>query len=311
MKTFIRLILSVLGYGVYTFAVLLLLLWFLFPAESVRVWLQAQLDRLNPALSWEIDELRVAWPLSVVARDIQAKQIDGGDLLMDVNEVKFRPNIKGLTRVRQEWPVSYQVKFLDGAVNGVAALDRDQPKVKCSGEMKDLQIGGLEGIWQQMGRSGSGTLSGPFSYEGELPELLSGDLQADLIVKNGSIELLQPVMGLENLSFNQLTASLSLEDRVMTITGGEMDSNLFAADFGGTITLTDNLLGSGLDISGTFEPRPELMGGLKDPAVMQLIKGQLRDNKLNFQLSDTLLAPGMLFQGTSGVIDGILQGSGR
>jgi type II secretion system protein N len=255
--------------------------------------------------------LRVAWPLSIIARDIQAKQIDGDDLLMDVNEVKLRPDVTGITRLREEWPVSYRMAVLGGTVTGGVSLDRNQARVKCSGEINNLQISELEGMWQQMGRSGSGKLSGTFRYEGELPEIMSGVLQADLMVREGSLELLQPVMGLNNLPFNQLATSLSLADRVVTFTRGKMDSDLFAADFEGTVALADNLLGSGLDISGSFEPRPELMGGLKDPAVVQLIKGQLRDNKLTFQLSDTLFEPGIRFQGVSGTIDGIIEGSGR
>ncbi|MCL7487657.1 MAG: type II secretion system protein GspN [Desulfobulbaceae bacterium] len=311
MKKFVHWILSTLGYSVYTCAVLFFLLWFLFPAESARVWLQRQLDRLSPPLIWEIEELRVAWPLSIVLRDIVVERKEGGNAFVQVNELKLRPDVTGITRLREEWPVSYRMAALGGTVTGGASLDRDQARVKCYGEINNLQISELEGMWQQMGRNGSGKLSGSFSYEGELPEILSGDLQADLMVRDGSLELLQPVMGLNNLPFNQLITSLSLAGRVVTLTRGKVDSDLFAADFEGTVDLADNLLGSGLDISGSFEPRPELMGGLKDPAVVQLIKGQLRDNKLTFQLSDTLFEPGIRFQGVSGTIDGVIEGSGR
>ena len=77
------------------------------------------------------------------------------------------------------------------------------------------------------------------------------------------------------------------------------------------MVLADNLLNSGLNLQGSFEPRPELLGGLKDPNMIQLIKGQLRDGKLMFTITDTIQMPGISFEGASGVIDGMIQGRGR
>jgi type II secretion system protein N len=311
MKNFLHWILSVLGYGAYTLAVVVALLWFLFPAESLREWLEAKLEDSNSSLAWEIGELRIAWPLSVVGLDIRAVKKGTSESLVLVDELKVRPDVTGIAGLPDEWPVVYRVRIFGGTVSGDASLDREQGTLQCAGEISNVQVGGMDGVWQQLGRKASGKLSGSFSYDGKWPGLLSGDLQADLALTDGSLEFQQPVFGLGSLEFNRLTTVLSLSDRIVTLENGKIDSDLFGVDFTGTVTMADNLLGSGLAIKGSFEPRPELLGSLKDPAVVQLIKGQLHEDKLTFSLSDTLLEPGMLFQGVSGAIDGIIQGSGR
>lgn len=311
MKSFLHWILSVLGYGAYTIVVLVVLLWVLFPAESFRGWLEARLEQQSASLSWKIGELRIAWPLSVVGMDIQAVKKGGEEVLVQVDELKVRPDLAGIARFAEEWPVTYRAGLLGGTVSGEASLGREPGTVKCSGKITNVEIGGMDGFWRELGRKGNGRLSGSFTYDGKWPGLLSGNIEAELAIADGALEFLQPVFGQERLEFNRLATVLSLRDRAATLEGGKIDSDLYAVDFAGTVTMADTLLGSGLDINGSFEPRPELLGSLKDPAVVQLIRGQLRENKLTFTLSDTLLEPGILFQGVSGVIDGIIQGSGR
>jgi len=64
-------------------------------------------------------------------------------------------------------------------------------------------------------------------------------------------------------------------------------------------------------MQGFLAPRPELLSRLHDDAVVSLIKEQLRDGKLSFTVSGTLLEPGILFHGLSGVIDGVIERSAR
>ncbi len=311
MKNFLNWILSVFGYGAYTLVILVVLLWVLFPTESFRVWLEAKLDENSSSVEWKIGDIRIGWPLSVVGRDIKAVKRDGEAPLMIVDELKMRPDVLGIRGLDSDWPLSYRAKVLGGIVKGDVSLNKEPGSIKCSGTISNVQVSGLDGLWQLLDRKVIGDLSGSFNYDGKWQGLLSGDLQTDLVMADGSVELLQPVFGLESLEFNRLSTTLLLKDRVATVDKGKVDSNLFAVEFSGTVTLADDLLGSGLDMSGAFEPRPELLGNLKDATVVQLIKGQLRDDKLMFTLSDTLQMPGITFQGVSGVIDGVIQGSGR
>lgn len=308
MKGIMRWILSVLGYGGYTVAVVLFLLWFLFPTDSFRVWLQNQLENSHPELEWKVKELRLAWPLSIVAAGIQAADAEAEKPLIYVEEVKVRPDFNAIKELTNKYSFKYRLNSLNGSVIGTLSVEREGRMIDCSGQIKEMQVGGLEEFWRKAGRTVKGKMSGTFDYAGEWQNLVSGQLQADLVMKDGSIELLQPVMGLEKLDFNQLNSSLSSKNQVVTMTGGKIESTLFAVDFSGNVTMNDNLLDSSLDINGSFEPRPELFGNLQDAAMVKLVKDQLRDGKLSFKVTDTLMTPGIIFQGVSGVIDGVING---
>jgi len=311
MKSIARWILSVVGYGIYTLAVLVLLLWFLFPAESFRAWLTAELDKQSESVGWEIGAMHIAWPFSIAAEDVKAVAKESGESLFLVNEFKVMPDVTAIARIGSELPLSYRARTLGGVISGDVLLARKGNGLICSGQMKKVQIGGMEGLWKLLGRNASGDLSGSFSYEGKRPLTLDAVIRGDLVLNNGSMGLQQPVFGMDKLEFNKLTVSLDVKDRTVNLEKGKVDANLFAADFSGTVTLADNFLGSGLDIKGNFEPRPELLGGLNNAAVVELVRGELRDDKLAFTITDTLLEPGLNFQGVSGVIDGMIQGRNK
>lgn len=310
MKRFLGWIFSVLGYGVYTLAVFVILMWFLFPVDSLESWLEAKINRQSETLAWQIGDLRLAWPLSIVALDVTAADMNE-QRLIKLDELKVRPDFGNIDQLRNGWPLYYRISTLKGTVFGPAHLDKEMNELETTGEAQGLELAGLEDLWVKLGREGSGRLSGTFNYQGQWYDWLNGDLQADLAVADGSLELLEPVLGLDTLVFKNMTTEISLRDRIITLESGKVDSNYFAADFDGTVTLAGSMAASTLDINGSFEPRPEMLASIEDQQVMQLIKGQLRDGRLRFELTDSLLQPGILFQGATGAIDGIIQRSSR
>lgn len=311
MKKILQWIVPLTGYGMYALALTAALLWVLFPAESFRAWLETRLNSPESPVTWEIKEMRVAWPFSVAALDIKATGRENGDAVLLVNELKIEPDILRLRELKDKWPLAYTARILDGTVRGKALADKKDGQLHISGTMSGLQIGGLESVWRQLGRQGSGKLSGEFNYEGKWQSLLSGTLRSDMEVTGGSLELRQQLFGLENLEFSRLSAIVTLKERTVSITEGKVKSNLLGADFSGNLSLAGSLLNSGINLEGDFEPRPELLGGLNDPAMIELIKGRLKDNKLKFTISDTIQDPGMVIDGLSGAMDGMIQGRDR
>ena len=312
MKRFVSWIVSSLGYLLYTVLVLVLMLWVLFPAENVRVWVQARLNTVHPALQWEVKGLQPSWPLSLVASGIRLSE-DGNSKqpLLQVDSIKLTPVLSSLFRIAREIPVHYQVMMLEGNVRGTAAYSKENSQVRGSGTMLGLNLALLAEAWQKMGRDVTGKLSGTFSFAGQWQDFRQSSLQAELDISEGSVSLQQPVFGLADLAFNRMATSLTLQDSIITLEGGEMESRMMAGEFSGTVSLADTLMTSEVKIDGSIEPRPELLGGLQNKAMMTLIKNQLQDDRLSFAMTGTLLEPGILFRGTTGVIDGIIEGGVR
>lgn len=309
-KGFFQWVFVSLGYLVYTLMVLVVLLWVLFPAESLRLWLQARLKILYPALEWEIEAVQTALPFSLQISGIRISEKNDAreSSLIKISEIELTPPLSGLLSLNNHIPVMYKVKILDGTVLGRAGVDRQKGSLRCSGSLKDIQLGRLDGVWKKLNRPVSGKLSGNFEYMGIVRNLLQGDLQADLTITEGDIGFMQPVLGMESLEFAQAKTKVSMKEAIITVEQGEVESRLFAGSYSGTITFFESLATSGVDVQGFFEPRPELFGRMQDQTTISLIRNQLQDGKLLYTVNGSLLEPGILFKGTSGVIDGIIEG---
>ncbi|HDK43753.1 MAG TPA: type II secretion system protein GspN [Desulfobacteraceae bacterium] len=307
----IRKIFAALGYLGYTLAVLALLLWFLFPAASVRAWLETQLDGLNPELTWKIRGLGFTLPVGLVATDIRISNGDQTTPLLRIDRLAVRLDPAVLLANKKEVPLSYTLQTLGGTVKGKAFVARAGSGMRCSGTMRNLQIGRMTGVWREMGRTAAGSLSGRFTWQGEWRRPALGALQADIVLSSGDIGLQRPILSLDRLKFNRMSVKVSLENGVVTLADGKVGSRLFSAGYGGTVTLMPYFQESGVNMRGFLAPRPELLSRLHDDAAVSLIREQLQDGKLSFTVSGTLLEPGILFHGISGVIDGVIERSAR
>jgi type II secretion system protein N len=312
MNKALRWLASSAGYLLYTVMVLLLLLWVLLPTDSLRLWLQAQLNAASPALRWEIKEVHAALPAGLVATGVRLQEAGAsGEELLQLTELQILPDLRELIASRKDLPFRYQLRAVGGTLRGKASLLGGSSKLRCEGEAENLQLGEMTALWTRLDRTSTGKLSGQYRFEGDWRDPTRGAFTAELQVAEGSISLQQPVFGLDQLEFGQMTASLELREGVLTLSQGKVDSRLLAAEFSGTATLANPLPMSEMKIDGTLEPRPELLSSLNEEATVALIRKQLRDDKLSFALSGTMLEPGIQFRGTSGVIDGIIQGGER
>jgi type II secretion system protein N len=312
MNKVLRWLAASIGYLLYTALVLVLLLWVLLPADSIRLWLQTRLNSASPDLRWEIADLQATLPAGLVASDVRLQEAGGAqEELLQVAELRIMPDLRSLLTSRAELPFRYQLRTTGGTLRGTASLLEEYAKLRCEGDAENLQLAGLTVLWTRIGRTATGKLSGHYRFEGDWRDPYQGVLTAELQLAEGSISLQQPVFGLDQLEFSQLTTTLELRDRVLALTGGTVESRLLAAEYSGTVTLDNPLLMSEVKIDGMLEPRSELLSSLRDQATVTLIRNQLRDNKLSFVLNGTMLEPGIQFQGSSGVIDGIIQGGER
>ena len=308
----IRWFFSSLGYLLYTVGVVVILLWVLFPIDTVKTWLQRRLNTDYPTLIWEIKGMEAVFPLQLELSDVRVlKKNQTKNALVEIAEMQLAPDIMELVKLKKQIPLSYRIKTLDGTVKGKLMVLQDRSILQCSGDLQDIEIGQLEGFWKSIERTGSGKLSGTFAYKGLWKKPLREELEADVTVADGRVSLVQKTFGLDVLEFTTMKTRVLAKDRIVNVNDGEVDSRLFSASFDGVMSLSDNFITSGLKVQGSVEPRPELLGRLDSEIAITFIKSQLRDNKLSFAISGSLSEPGILFKGVSGVIDGIYEGGSR
>jgi len=224
-KRMIRGTFAALGYLVYTLAVLALLLWFLFPAASVRAWLETRLEGLNPELTWKVRDLSFIAPVGLAATDIRVSDKITPLLRLDRFTVRLDPAV--LLAPKKEIPLSYTLQTLGGTVKGKVFVDRAGGGMRCSGTMQNLRIGRMTGVWREMGRPAAGSLAGRFTWQGRWQQPALGTMRGDFVLTAGDIALQRPILGLDRLRFNRMSVRVSLENGVVTLADGKVESRRF------------------------------------------------------------------------------------
>lgn len=308
MKKLLSRLATVFGYFIYALGVIIVLLWVLFPTDSARKWLEKGLNA-ESSLVWKIGRLKTTFPLKIKINNVRLYDPDDTENpVVTIQSVDLTPDIGEIVKMKKQLPMHYIINVFDGTVEGDLLVFGDVSEIKCDGSFKAIDTGKVEYLWETTGREGAGKLSGTFKYNGKWQEPFSGELDSLFDIQDGSISLQQPILGLDEVRFSVLSSKISMQNGTIVFEDGVVNSRLFNISYQGNLLLDDEFFESILEINGSMEPLSELFAGFENPMVVTLIRKEMENNKLAFSISGTLMKPGIQFKGSSGIIDGIVEG---
>ncbi len=291
---------AVAGYLLYAVLVLGLLLYLRFPGETVRTWMEQRFNTAQSRLQCTIGHLAPTWTGGLQFSDIRFKTTGSdGVSLMKIDSLLLRPRYLRLA-TGGERIVTFRCRAHGGKATGWIRQRKDASPPELKGDFHDIALESFRGLGSRMKRKFNGSLSGKVTLTGRPGGISDVAGKADITIDNGGIELQRPLFGLGAIDFNSLTSRLKIEGGKVLIVDGKIDSRLFLGLFSGEVHPAGQLRLTSLLIDGTLEPRPELFTGLADKQEVDVIRGQLRDGKLPFSISGTLLEPGITFATGSG-----------
>ena len=291
---------SMACYLAYTLVVLLFMLWFQFPATAVKARVETELNRLQPGLQWRIGSLGLRLPRDILVRDIEISESGkkGGKdkVLLVLDALSLRPDVKAW-RKNGTLETGYRLAAMGGRVDGELTLAANRDRVQFQGVFNGFDLSGLKNQFAPLERTVTGTLSGHFKGSGSLRQTRMEQATGAVSLKQGSLSLQEPVLGMEELVFSAITSDLKYENGVLRIEKGTMQAKLLAATFSGTLRPQMTLATAGIQVQGELEPRPEFLTGIGNAVAVNLLKSRLKDGKLPFSINGTLQEPGIVFAG--------------
>ncbi len=294
---------SIACYLAYTLVVLLFMLWFQFPATAVKARMETELNRLQPGLQWRIGSLGLRLPRDILVGDIEISEtgkegskgsIDKPLLLLDA--LSLRPDVKAW-RKTGTMATGYRLAALGGRIDGELTLAANHDRVQLQGVFNGVDLNGLKKQFAPLERTMTGILSGHFKGSGSLGQARVEKAAGAVSLKQGSLSLQEPVLGMDELVFSEITSDLKYENDVVRIEKGTMQAKLLAASFSGTLQSQVTLATAGIQVQGELELRPEFLTGIGNPVAIKLLKSRLKDGKLPFTINGTLQEPGIVFAG--------------
>lgn len=290
-----RWLLSSIGYLLYTLTVLVFLLWMLFPAETVKTWLEQQLDARYPQYVWSIGSFKPVFPGRLELADITITIDRNKKPVVQVARLDLVPDlvrIFGKSRL-----VRYQLHLPGGIVAGRFVAAAGDRQFECRGRVNGLQLEKLRAVQQLLQRKLTGTASGEFTGQGIWKRSGKMELKGKVNITGGMLQLREPVLGLAQLPYTKIETNFQYHDGQWEFKQGKLVSSKMTADFSGRIKAAGNFESAVLQLTGRITPRPELFAGTGDRKMARVVHTFLKDGGLPFTVSGTAVEPAIHFEG--------------
>ncbi len=296
-----------LGYLVYTCVVLVVCLWFLFPAEAVEATLDRYFSGIFSTLKLELGSLELQFPLQLVASSMQltARDTTASPLIV-VDSIALRLDF--LKSVVERKPVvNYHAELYQGEVSGTFMGAADQAGLEIRGAISEVLSEDIGLFPHLLEREVRGKVSAEYSGQVQLVSPLKMSMDVEAVVDDGRVALQQSVLGHEEIVFSQARCRMRVVDKQITVDEGSVESEYFIGRFQGAINVNTYMPASKLDISGELEPRSKFFAAVENPAALQAIRAELKDAPLSFQITGEAQSPGISFGEFSDFFDKLEQ----
>ncbi|MCX5869101.1 MAG: type II secretion system protein GspN [Deltaproteobacteria bacterium] len=276
-------------YGIYALLLVAILLYLRFPAQKFKIFCTQVISQHLSGYECSIESLRYQFPLTLVASNLRLQSNNqAAKEVIEIQKAILTPSLSGRGKT-----FSISITAYGGTHQATLAFDRAHNTFTLSKiEINGLDLAKLSWLQAQTGRAITGLLTAQGSYSGQSGQDISkGTGQGAASIKNGTFELLEPILSLKNIDVASGEALIKLQEQKMLLTKGKFSGKDLEGTFSGQInSLGVSLAVMQLDLKGALAPLPALVkkSGQAQPLLQQLQKNHAT---LPFQLQGTIGKP--------------------
>jgi len=304
-----RWLLSSLGYLLYTLVVLVCLLWWKFPADTVKTWLEHQLNTETPRYVWNIETLKPVLPGRIHVSGITITPVREKMPLIRIGQLDLVPDPARL--LSKNKLIRYRMRLFGGTAGGRFVVGTGFRQFDCRGKFAGLRIKQMAALRKRLQRQVNGIADGSFSWHGVRRSTEKQVIEGKVIMRDGTLPLRKAVLGLVKLPYSTIETPFTYREGRWIIEKGKFVSPKMTATFNGRIEPADNLADFRLQFTGRLTPRSELFTGGGNNKMAGMIRSFLKDGSLPFTLSGTAAEPGIHFANGLSEAMNRLQGNRR
>ncbi|MBW1779160.1 MAG: type II secretion system protein GspN [Deltaproteobacteria bacterium] len=286
-----------IGYVLYGLFLTTGLLYYRFPADTIRVYMESSMARANPRILVSLKGLRPGFPPGV---DLEGARISLKETpqkpLLRAKKIAITPDVWSFVSGISEY--YFDARAYQGDIKGRVRFDRHNVKAPFAASvlLKGIHVGRHPYLPPLVGRDVSGVLEGKIDYTGQRNRFIDGTGHGTLVISDGRVQLLQPILGLDALNFDRLSVKMALKDRKVALTRLELEGPAVKGELSGTIFLKSNVSRSRLDLRGSMEPLGGLLGNIKaDASALRFLRQGLKGLNRSFVIQGTLENPEFKF----------------
>jgi len=275
-----------LPYFLFIIGVTAFFIYYLFPSDKIKSYITVHFNKTYPGINIALDHVKPAFPPGL--RLYNVKFYHTHDPLFRMEQIKISPGL--LSLFRSKIIFFFKGSAYTGILEGKGEFTKNTPEVMIDGKLSGIRIKEIAAIKDFIGRNISGVLDGNFTYRNKKES--GNNLKAELIISNGQLELVTPLLQLERLDFKKITAELAMKNMNLNIKKCIINGDQMDGSISGSVTLKNPPGQSYLKLSGTIKPHPLFLEKLGNDLPENLLpKNIFGKNGVHIRIYGTLDTP--------------------
>lgn len=287
------------GYVLYCVILMGVLLYYRFPSEVFKDYLQTTVANVDPRLLLSLDSIRPAIPIGLKLSQPELS-IKGKPErpLFSAKSLFVGPELWSILKGKLTFRFSCEA--YQGHVQGYVTLEKKSLKgpYDTFAEIKNVRIGDSLYLQDLLGRQVEGTLEGRVAFKGEYRLPMDGIASLNLRLSDGRLEFLNlhPLLNLGAVDFREIQIEGALEKRNLNLTRLQFKGGPFNGTLTGSIRLNQIFLKSRLKLRGKIQLSAAFLKSIgKDPDTMKFIQQRMKKGTLTIDISGTFSDPKVRF----------------
>lgn len=282
-----------LFYLLYAVVLTAALLYLRFPTEKFRAYCEKKVESILVDSDCSIEGIGYRPPFSLLFTNFQlVREMDGQSSTFMLHRLAVTPVLPDFLHTFQLGGELYQ-----GSMAMKVALDNQEKTFALSDiALSGVSLEEMAANVHLLDRQVSGKMHLSGNYRANLSAPFKGTGKGELRIEEGSVELLQPILSLRNLTFDRISTNLALEKEMVRFDGGTFNGKEIGAEFSGEMRLASPLPNSIVILGGQLTPRDNFLAA--HPGEKRLVEQLLRryrTNALPFKVGGTVRRPTFRF----------------
>jgi type II secretion system protein N len=278
-----------LGYGLFALLIAAGSLYWLFPATEVLGYMNSSMKNNQPDFSFAAAELKPWLPLRLRAKNFMVAKAPIESPVFKADTLVAGQRIFDFLRGRSVYEV--EGSAYNGEFSGWLRTRPGTGRIlEAEFGVHEIDLAAFEYLSVLFGRHLNGILAGSVLLKSE-KTLLDGTGKMLLSVTDGRVEFLQPLFGLHEVPFKEVTFEGDLA-------GGRVHMNVrlqgpdWRGELSGAVRLAADIRQSRLDLQGTIEPLSHFYQNYPQAAeALKLLKKKMKNGRYPFAVSGTVEKP--------------------
>mgnify|MGYP005619508405 CR=1 FL=1 len=242
----------IVAYVAYTVLITIVFLYGLFPSKVLERHIMSTFTKRIPDMALSIGTVTLGFPPALDMASVSLRSPRYPESPLKADRITVSPSIKGI--LTGTTVLSVRTLAYDGGIQGEIGFKNgsEESFMKIHADGEKINVGKCLYLASMIHRSITGTMKGNVTYDGT-DEVIKGSGSADLLLENGSVQLLNNIFGFDKIDFDTIKATMTLKDRILKINQAELVGQQLRGTLSGNIYLTPDIMKSRLNLTGKAE----------------------------------------------------------